>query len=152
MVDAQLRERIRRIERSAATAHQVLPFGIAAIDRALPGSGLARGALHEIMGTGVVMGDTGIIFNCRGDYYSLTPGEANSLEPGKRPRSTLQSTLVMKKGRPYAILGSLGGDDQFARTMQTLINLVAFGMNIQQAIEAPRWSSTAAAVVPFPES
>src|SRR5437764_7037772 len=52
MVDAQLRERIRRIERSAATAHQVLPFGIAAIDRALPGSGLARGALHEIMGTG----------------------------------------------------------------------------------------------------
>jgi protein ImuA len=52
MVDAQLREHIRRIERSAATAHRVLPFGIAAIDRALPGDGLARGALHEIMGTG----------------------------------------------------------------------------------------------------
>ena len=48
----ELRERIRRIERSAATAHGVLPFGIAAIDRALPGGGLARGALHEILGMG----------------------------------------------------------------------------------------------------
>jgi protein ImuA len=48
----ELRERVRRIERSAATAHRVLPFGIAAIDRALPGGGLARGALHEILGAG----------------------------------------------------------------------------------------------------
>jgi protein ImuA len=48
----ELRERVRRIERSAATAHGVLPFGIAAIDQALPGGGLARGALHEILGMG----------------------------------------------------------------------------------------------------
>src|ERR1700730_8747319 len=48
----QLRERIRRIERPAATAHGILPFGIAEIDRALPGGGLARGALHEILGVG----------------------------------------------------------------------------------------------------
>ena len=60
----------------------------------------------------VAMGDTGILFNCRGDYYSLVQGDANALEPGKRPRSTLQSTLVMKDGQPYAILGSPGGDDQ----------------------------------------
>ncbi|MBV9376618.1 MAG: damage-inducible protein [Alphaproteobacteria bacterium] len=48
----ELRERVRRIERPAATAHGVLPFGVATIDRALPGGGLARGALHEIMGMG----------------------------------------------------------------------------------------------------
>jgi protein ImuA len=48
----ELRERIRRIERPAATAHGVTPFGVAAIDRALPGGGLARGALHEFMGAG----------------------------------------------------------------------------------------------------
>jgi protein ImuA len=47
-----LRERVRRIERPAAAAHGVLPFGLAAIDRALPGGGLARGALHEILGRG----------------------------------------------------------------------------------------------------
>jgi protein ImuA len=48
---SELRERVRRIERSPAMAHGVLPFGVAAIDRALPGGGLARGALHEILGT-----------------------------------------------------------------------------------------------------
>jgi gamma-glutamyltranspeptidase / glutathione hydrolase len=109
-------------------------------------------SLHELFGTGVVMGDTGILFNCRGDYYSLVRGEANALEPGKRPRSTLQSTLVMKDGQPYAILGSPGGDDQVMRTMQTLINMVDFGMNIQQAIEAPRWSSRSFPASPFPHT
>ena len=109
-------------------------------------------SLHSLFGTGVVMGDTGIIFNCRGDYYSLVRGEANALEPGKRPRSTLQSTLVMKDGQPYAILGSPGGDDQVMRTMQTLINMIDFGMNIQQAIEAPRWSSRSFPASPFPHT
>ncbi len=74
------------------------------------------------------------------------------LEPGKRPRSTLQSTLIMKDGQPYAILGSPGGDDQVMRTMQTLINMIDFGMNIQQAIEAPRWSSRAFPASPFPHT
>lgn len=109
-------------------------------------------SLHESFGTGIVMGDTGLIFNCRGDYYSLVRGEANALEPGKRPRSTLQSTLIMKDGQPYAILGSPGGDDQVMRTMQTLINMIDFGMNIQQAIEAPRWSSRAFPASPFPHT
>ena len=109
-------------------------------------------SLHELFGTGVVMGDTGILFNCRGDYYSLVPGEANALAPGKRPRSTLQSTLVMKDGQPYAILGSPGGDDQVMRTMQTLINMIDFGLNIQQAIEAPRWSSRSFPASPFPHT
>jgi gamma-glutamyltranspeptidase / glutathione hydrolase len=109
-------------------------------------------SLHSLFGTGVVMGDTGIIFNCRGDYYSLVRGEANALEPGKRPRSTLQSTLVMKDGQPYAIMGSPGGDDQVMRTMQTLINMIDFGMNIQQAIEAPRWSSRSFPASPFPHT
>jgi gamma-glutamyltranspeptidase/glutathione hydrolase len=109
-------------------------------------------SLHDLFGTGVVMGNTGLIFNCRGDYYSLVRGEANALEPGKRPRSTLQSTLIMKDGQPYAILGSPGGDDQVIRTIQTLINMIDFGMNIQQAIEAPRWSSRAFPASPFPHT
>ncbi len=109
-------------------------------------------SLHSGWGTGVVMGDLGFILNCRGDYYSLVPGEANALEPGKRPRSTLQSTLVMKDGRPFMILGSPGGDDQIMRTMQTLINVIDFGMNIQQAIEAPRWSTRSFPASPFPHT
>jgi gamma-glutamyltranspeptidase/glutathione hydrolase len=109
-------------------------------------------SLHSVFGTGVVMGDTGIILNCRGDYYSLVPGEANALEPFKRPRSTLQSTLVMKDGRPFMITGSPGGDDQVMRTMQTLVNVIDFGMNIQQANEAPRWSSRSFPASPFPHT
>ena len=109
-------------------------------------------SLHSGFGTGVVMGDLGFIFNCRGDYYSLAPGHANALEPGKRPRSTLQSTLVMKDGKPFMITGSPGGDDQCMRTVQTFLNLVEFGMNIQQAIEAPRWTTRSFPASPFPHT
>jgi gamma-glutamyltranspeptidase/glutathione hydrolase len=109
-------------------------------------------SLHSGFGTGVVMGDTGIIFNCRGDYYSLVAGEANALEPGKRPRSTLQSTLVMKDGKPHMVLGSPGGDDQVMRTLQTLLNMIDFGMDVQQAIEAPRWSTRSFPASPFPHT
>ena len=109
-------------------------------------------SLHSGFGTGVVVGDLGFIFNCRGDYYSLVKGEANALEPGKRPRSTLQSTLVMKDDRPFMVVGSPGGDDQIMRTLQTLVNVVDFGMNVQQAIEAPRWSTRSFPASPFPHT
>jgi gamma-glutamyltranspeptidase / glutathione hydrolase len=109
-------------------------------------------SLHSGWGTGVVMGDLGFIFTCRGDYYSLVPGEANALEPGKRPRSTLQSTLVMKSGQPFMIVGSPGGDDQVFRTLQTLLNVVDFGMNVQEAIEAPRWATRSFPASPFPHT
>jgi len=107
-------------------------------------------SLHSAFGTGVVMGDLGFIFTCRGDYYSLVAGHANALEPGKRPRSTLQSTLVMKDSLPLMVMGSPGGDDQVMRTMQTLLNVVEFGMNPQEAIEAARWNTTSFPSSPFP--
>jgi gamma-glutamyltranspeptidase/glutathione hydrolase len=109
-------------------------------------------SLHSGFGSGVAMGDLGFSFNCRGDYYSLVPGHANALEPGKRPRSTLQSTLVMKDGKFYGVFGSPGGDDQCMRTMQTLLNMVDFGMNVQQAIEAPRWTTRSFPASPFPHT
>ena len=109
-------------------------------------------SLHSVFGTGVVMGNTGLIFNCRGDYYSLVRGEANALEPGKRPRSTLQSTLVLKDSQPFMITGSPGGDDQVMITIQTLVNVIDFSMNIQQAIEAPRWSTRSFPASPFPHT
>jgi gamma-glutamyltranspeptidase/glutathione hydrolase len=109
-------------------------------------------SLHDSFGTGVVMGNLGFIFNCRGDYFSLVPGEANALAPGKRPRSTLQSTLVLRQGKPHMVMGSPGGDDQIMRTMQTFLNLVEFGMNVQQAIEAPRWSTRSFPASPFPHT
>lgn len=98
-------------------------------------------SLHARFGTGVVMGDLGFILNCRADYFSLLPGHANALEPGRRPRTTLTSTLVLKEDKPVMALGSPGGDEQCQRIMQTFLNVVEFDMNVQQAIEAPRWST-----------
>jgi len=109
-------------------------------------------SLHSAFGTGVVMGKLGFIFNCRGDYYSLEPGEANALAPGKRPRSTLQGTLVMKDGQPQMVLGTPGADQQVLLTMQTLLNMIEFGMNVQQAIEAPKWLTRAFPASPFPHT
>ena len=109
-------------------------------------------SLHSSFGTKIVIGNLGFLFNCRGDYYSLVPGHANALEPGKRPRSTLQGTLVMKDGQPYLATGSPGADDQCMRTIQTLLNMVDFGMNAQQAIEAPRWATRSFPASPFPHT
>jgi gamma-glutamyltranspeptidase/glutathione hydrolase len=109
-------------------------------------------SLHSSFGSKIVIGDLGFIFNCRGDYYSLVEGHANALAPGKRPRSTLQGTLVMKDGRPYFVTGSPGADDQVMRTIQTLLNMIDFGMNMQQAIEAPRWSTRSFPSSPFPHT
>ena len=109
-------------------------------------------SLHSAFGTGVVMGDLGIILNCRGDYYELDPNHANALLPGKRPRSTLTPTIVMKDGKPFMGVGSPGGDDQPMRILQTFLNVVEFGMNIQQAIEAPRWSTISFPASDFPHT
>ncbi len=109
-------------------------------------------SLHSSFGTGLVMGDLGFILNCRGDYYELDPDHANALVPGKRPRSTLTPTIVMKDGKPFMGVGSPGGDDQPMRILQTFLNVVEFGMNIQQAIEAPRWSTTSFPASDFPHT
>jgi gamma-glutamyltranspeptidase/glutathione hydrolase len=107
-------------------------------------------SLHSGFGTKVVMGNLGFTLNCRGDYFSLVRGHANALEPGKRPRSTLQGTLVTKDGEMFLVTGCPGGDNQNINTMQTLLNIVDFGMNVQQAIEAPRWTTRAFPSSPTP--
>jgi gamma-glutamyltranspeptidase / glutathione hydrolase len=107
-------------------------------------------SLHSGFGTKIVLGDLGFILNCRAEYFSLVRGHANALEPGKRPRSTLQGTLVTKDGEMFLVTGSPGGDNQNINTMQTLLNIVDFGMNVQQAIEAPRWTTRAFPSSPAP--
>src|SRR5580704_7576441 len=109
-------------------------------------------SLHSAFGSKIAIGKLGFIFNCRGDYYSLVEGHANALAPGKRPRSTLQGTLVMKDGKPYFVTGSPGADDQVMRTIQTLLNMIEFGMNMQQAIESPRWATRSFPASPFPHT
>jgi len=109
-------------------------------------------SLHSGFGTGVVMANLGFSFNCRGDYFWLDPQHANALQPGKRPRSTLTPTLILKDGKPFMAVGSPGGDDQCMRIIQTFLNVTEFDMNVQVAIEAARWTTSSFPASTFPHT
>jgi gamma-glutamyltranspeptidase/glutathione hydrolase len=109
-------------------------------------------SLHSGWGSGIVIGDLGFMFNCRGDYFWLQEGHPNALLPRKRPRSTLTPTMILKDGKPFMAVGSPGGDDQCMRIMQTFLNVVEFDMNIQAAIEAPRATTSSFPSSVFPHA
>lgn len=89
-----------------------------------------------------IAGDTGIPISSRLQSFLLTPGHPNEIKPGKRPRITLSPTLVMKDGRPFAALSTPGGDNQDQALLQVLLNVIEFGMNPQEAVEAPRFETS----------
>jgi gamma-glutamyltranspeptidase / glutathione hydrolase len=143
--------RPRDVDMAGAADHEGDTSYIAVVDKARNMITFTP-SLHSQFGTKVVLGNLGFILNCRGDFFSLVPGHANALAPGKRPRSTLQGTLVLKDGKPFMATGSPGADDQCMRTIQTFLNVVEFGMNVQQAIEAPRWATRSFPASPFPHT
>ena len=83
----------------------------------------------------------GFPLGTRGQMFSLDPQHPNALQPGKRPRTTLTPSLVMKEGCPWMVFGTPGGDQQDQWTLQFFLNLVHFGMGIQEAIDAPNFHS-----------
>jgi gamma-glutamyltranspeptidase/glutathione hydrolase len=96
-------------------------------------------SLYETFGSGIVAGDTGIMLHNRGNLFTLTAGHPNQIAPGKRPFHTLIPAMVMKDGVPWVSFGVMGGDMQAQGHAQVLANLIDFGMNIQEAGEAPRF-------------
>ena len=101
-------------------------------------------SVFEIFGSGLVAGDTGIVLQNRGSLFSLTPGHPNQLAPGKRPFHTLIPAMVLKDHQPFFSFGVMGGDMQAQGHVQVLLNLIDFGMNIQEAGEAARFRHSAA--------
>ncbi len=89
----------------------------------------------------VIAGDTGVMMGQRMQSFLLEEGHPNALEPGKRPRVTLSPTLVMKDGRPFLVLSTPGGDNQDQSLIQILLNIIEFDMNVQEAVEAPRFQT-----------
>jgi gamma-glutamyltranspeptidase / glutathione hydrolase len=96
-------------------------------------------SLYETFGSGVVAGDTGIVLHNRANLFSLTAGHPNQIAPGKRPFHTLIPAMVLKDGVPWLSFGVMGGDMQAQGHAQVLSNIVDFGMNVQEAGEAPRF-------------
>ncbi len=79
----------------------------------------------------------GFPLGTRGQMFMLDAAHPNSLQPGKRPRSTLTPSLVTKDGRPWMVFGTPGGDCQDQWTLQFFLNYVDFGMDLQEAVDAP---------------
>jgi gamma-glutamyltranspeptidase len=98
-------------------------------------------SLYMGFGSGVVGGDTGVLLQNRGTYFSLDPRHVNYLQPGKRTMHTLMPAMLLHDGMPYIAIGTMGGDAQPQIHVQLLSAILDFGLNIQQAISAPRWNS-----------
>lgn len=98
-------------------------------------------SLFNGFGSGIVAGETGVLLQNRGSYFSLDPRHVNYLQPGKRTMHTLAPAMVLRKGVPYMALGSMGGDAQPQVHVQLLSAMIDFGLNAQQAVSAPRWRS-----------
>jgi len=81
----------------------------------------------------------GFCLGSRAQMFALTPGFASSLAPGRRPRTTLSPSLALRGGEPYLAFGTPGGDQQDQWTMGFFLNHVVYGMNLQEAIDAPAY-------------
>ncbi|MFT4180491.1 MAG: gamma-glutamyltransferase family protein, partial [Rhizobium sp.] len=104
--------------------------------------------LNGSFGAGVVAPGTGILLNNEMDdftskpgvpnLYGLVQGEANAIQPKKTPLSSMSPTIVAKDGKPFMVIGSPGGSRIITITLEAIVNVIDFGMDIQQAIDAPR--------------
>ncbi|AYG60248.1 gamma-glutamyltransferase [Rhizobium jaguaris] len=104
--------------------------------------------LNGSFGAGVVAPGTGILLNNEMDdftskpgvpnLYGLVQGEANAIQPKKTPLSSMSPTIVAKDGKPFMVIGSPGGARIITITLESIVNVIDFGMDIQQAIDAPR--------------
>jgi len=90
------------------------------------------------MGSGMTPGNLGFVLQDRGELFDLTPGRFNTYEPGKRPFHTIIPAFVTKDGRPLMSFGVMGGSMQPQGHVQVLMNIIDFGMNLQEAGDAPR--------------
>ena len=104
--------------------------------------------LNDWFGARVVASGTGVLLNDEMDdftpnpdaanVYGIVQGDANAIAPGKAPRSSMTPTIITRDGKPLLILGTPGGARIITAVLQTILNVVDFRMNIQEAVDAPR--------------
>lgn len=105
--------------------------------------------LNTNFGSGIVAGSSGILLNNEMDDFSARPGtpnvyglvggEANAVQPGKRPLSSMSPTIVAKDGKTWLVTGSPGGSRIITTVLQMVVNSIDFGMNVAEATNAPRF-------------
>jgi gamma-glutamyltranspeptidase / glutathione hydrolase len=119
--------------------------------------------INALFGAKVIAGDTGFFLNDEMDDFTVKPGVANlfglvqgktnAIAPGKRPLSSMSPTIVARNGKPFLVLGSPGGSRIITITLETMMNVIDHGMNLQEAVDAPRvhhqWLPDQVYVEPF---
>ncbi|SCW72388.1 MULTISPECIES: gamma-glutamyltransferase [unclassified Pseudomonas] len=105
--------------------------------------------LNDWFGAGVMASKTGVILNDEMDdftakvgvpnMYGLVQGEANAIAPGKAPLSSMSPTIVTKDGKTVMVVGTPGGSRIITATLLTILNVIDYGMNLQEAVDAPRF-------------
>ena len=86
--------------------------------------------------------ELGACLSTRIEMFNCEPGHPNVVEPGKRPRTTLVNYILAKDGKPIMTVGCPGGDNQVQGNLQLILNSLVFGMDPQQAVEAPRFATS----------
>ncbi|HEY3062242.1 MAG TPA: gamma-glutamyltransferase family protein [Chloroflexota bacterium] len=94
------------------------------------------------IGSSPVVEGLGFPLGTRGQMFYLDEKHANALQPGKRPRTTLTPSLALRNGQPWLAFGTPGGDQQDQWSLQFLLNVVDFSMDLQEALDAPTVQST----------
>ena len=105
--------------------------------------------LNDWFGARVTAAKTGVLLNDEMDdftskvgvpnSYGLVQGEANAIAPGKRPLSSMSPTIVTKEGQPVMVVGTPGGSRIITAVLHTIINVIDYGMNVQEAVDAPKF-------------
>lgn len=105
--------------------------------------------LNDWFGARVMAGATGMLLNNEMDdftskagvpnLYGLVQGEANAIAPGKRPLSSMSPTIVTREGKPVLVLGTPGGSRIITAVLLTILNAIDYDMNVQEAVDAPRF-------------
>ncbi|MGG1312440.1 gamma-glutamyltransferase [Cohnella laeviribosi] len=96
-------------------------------------------SLYFEFGSAVTAGETGILLQNRGSFFSLDPNHVNRLEPNKRTFHTLMPAMACRDGKPYILYGTQGGEGQPQTQTALLTRMIDYGMNPQQAVSEPRW-------------
>lgn len=119
--------------------------------------------LNRYFGAGVTPPGTGVLLNDEMDDFTSKPGtanmdglvqfEANAIAPGKRPLSSMSPTIVTKDGKPVLVIGTPGGSHIITVVVETILNVIDYHMNIQEAVDAPRfhqqWQPEETSTEPF---
>ncbi|MES2069627.1 MAG: gamma-glutamyltransferase [Pseudomonadota bacterium] len=105
--------------------------------------------INDWFGAKVTAAQTGVLLNDEMDdftskigvpnMYGLVQGEANAIAPGKRPLSSMAPTIVTRDGKPFMVVGTPGGSRIITAVVHTILNVIDYGMNIQEAVDAPRF-------------